>query len=144
MGKPSRDKGGRGEREVAAIFQAHGFDCERVPNSGALRIKGDLYGTLPVHVEVKRQERIQLPAWLRQAAEEAPEGFPPLVAFRQNGEQWYGAAPLPFLVALLAVADAARALCELEDVNPADPDEHLRRLRAAVWALDHEPVGEAV
>ena len=44
MGKPSRDKGARGEREVAAIFRAAGFDCNRVPNSGGLRLKGDLYG----------------------------------------------------------------------------------------------------
>ena len=45
---------------MEAIFRAHGFDCDRVPNSGGLRLKGDLYGTLPVHVEVKRQERAHL------------------------------------------------------------------------------------
>src|SRR5437867_1771533 len=71
MGRLSRDKGNRAELEVAAIFREHGFDCDRVPNSGGLRIKGDLYGSVPVHVEVKRQEVLRLRLWLRQAAGES-------------------------------------------------------------------------
>lgn len=100
MGASERDKGARGEREVAAIFRAHGFDCDRVPNSGGLRLKGDLYGDLPVHVEVKRQERLQLWQWLGQARDEAGDGVP-LVAFRRNGSEWYAALPLAALADLL-------------------------------------------
>ena len=44
MGKPSRQKGVRGELEVRDVFRRHGFDVDRVPNSGGLRIKGDLHG----------------------------------------------------------------------------------------------------
>ena len=99
-GRASRAKGVRGELEVAAIFRAAGFDCDRVPNSGGLRIKGDLYGNVPVHVEVKRAERMRLPEWLAQAALEA-NGRCPVVAFRQSGGQWYAALPLTNLVELL-------------------------------------------
>ena len=60
-----RDKGAAGEREVAAIFQAAGFDCNRVPNSGGLRIKGDLYGNVPAHVESKWQAVLRLEENLR-------------------------------------------------------------------------------
>jgi Holliday junction resolvase len=44
MSKSERRKGQDGELEVARIFQAAGFDCNRTPNSGGLRITGDLYG----------------------------------------------------------------------------------------------------
>jgi len=101
MAKRERAKGIAGELEVAAIFREHGFDCDRVPNSGGLRIKGDLYGGLPVHVEVKRQEVLRLPLWLRQAEAECGP-LVPVVAFRQNRGKWYAAIELSQLAALLA------------------------------------------
>jgi Holliday junction resolvase len=101
MSRAERDKGSRGELEVAAIFRSHGFDCDRTPNSGGLRIRGDLYGTVPAHVEVKRQETLRLPLWLRQAAAEAEPGTMPVVAFRQNHGAWYAALPLHRLAELL-------------------------------------------
>lgn len=107
MGASERRKGVAAEREVAAIFRAAGFDCDRVPNSGGLRIKGDLYGSLPVHVEVKRQERLQLPIWLRQAQREAGTKLP-VVAFRQSRGDWFGVVPLPYLAELLRLAVGGR------------------------------------
>jgi Holliday junction resolvase len=104
VGRASRDKGGRGELEVAAIFRTAGFDCDRVPNSGGLRLKGDLYGDIPVHVEVKRAERLKIPEWLSQARDEAPEGVTPVLAFRRSREAWYACMPLEALVALLSIA----------------------------------------
>ncbi|HTP25419.1 MAG TPA: hypothetical protein VMK12_07125 [Anaeromyxobacteraceae bacterium] len=94
MGKASRVKGAAGEREVAAIFQDAGFDVNRVPNSGGLRLKGDLWGeNLPVHVETKRAERWALPEWLAQAEAECGDKIP-LVAFRRNKGRWYACLPL--------------------------------------------------
>ena len=102
MGSSEREKGARGEREVRDVFRYHGFDCDRVPNSGGLRLKGDLHGDLPgVHVEVKYQERLRLPAWLRQASSEAGDKMP-VVAFRQSRGVWYAVLPLDSLVELLA------------------------------------------
>lgn len=115
MSRSERDKGARGEREVAAIFREHGFDCDRTPNSGGLRVRGDLAGTVPAHVEVKRQERLQLPTWLRQARDEAPEGVVPVVAFRQNGDEWYAVLPLPALALLIADAEVYRATVNLAE-----------------------------
>lgn len=113
MSRAERDKGARGEREVAAIFRKHGFDCDRTPNSGGLRIRGDLYGNVPLHVEVKRQETLRLPLWLRQAEIDAGAAFGryapaevPVVTFRQNGGKWYATLPLDDLARLLK--DATR------------------------------------
>jgi len=47
VGRSERNKGKGGELEVARIFKADGFDCDRTPNSGGLRIAGDLHGELP-------------------------------------------------------------------------------------------------
>src|SRR5205807_3693116 len=102
MSRRERDKGAAGEREVAAIFRAHGFDCDRVPNSGGLRLKGDLYGELPVHVEVKRQERLQLWQWWGQAASDAGVKQRPVVAFRRNRSEWLAVVRLVDLVEVLA------------------------------------------
>lgn len=107
MSRSERIKGAAGEREVAAIFRARGFDCDRTPNSGGLRFRGDLYGNVPVHIEVKRQEVLRLPLWLRQAADEAGERVP-VVAFRQSRGEWYAALPLDALAELLE-AQAVRS-----------------------------------
>jgi len=46
MGKPSRDKGARFEREIVAIAQAHDLKAIRVPLSGATNFaKGDVVVT---------------------------------------------------------------------------------------------------
>ncbi len=62
MGKKSRDKGARWEREVVAILQAHGRAAEKMPLSGALggKWRGDV--SSPVLgsdwvVECKRRAR---------------------------------------------------------------------------------------
>ena len=39
MGKPSRDKGARREREIVALHKAVGVKAERVPLSGAWKYR---------------------------------------------------------------------------------------------------------
>jgi Holliday junction resolvase len=107
MPAKSRRKGVVGEREVARIFQAAGFDVRGLEGLGDhLIVPGvslDRWSdrSLTMHVEVKRQERVQLPIWLRQAQAEAPQGTIAVVAFRQNRDDWYAALPLAQLVELL-------------------------------------------
>lgn len=104
MANSSRRKGLVGEREVAYILKAAGFDVR------GLEARGDHLCAVPpsssttprwLHVEVKRHERIQLPMWLRQAELDAPADTVPLVAFRQNLGEWYAALRLAALVSLL-------------------------------------------
>lgn len=122
MARASRDKGTRGELEVAALFRVAGFDCNRTPNSGGLHIAGDLVGDVPVHVEVKRAERLKLPEWLAQARDEAPAGVTPVVAFRRSREPWYAAIPLEALIALLSMV----RLLELEATEWKPPAALMR------------------
>jgi len=103
MSKTERDKGLRGELEIKHVFAAHGWTMRGLEGQGdhiALRaVVHEQNGypvakTLALHVECKRQERLALPAWLRQAEEEAPDATVPVVVFRQNREQWYVALSL--------------------------------------------------
>lgn len=101
MSRSERTKGKAGELEVARIFKARGFDCDRTPNSGGLRIAGDLHGDLPVHVEVKRQETARPWLWAQQARSEAPAGSRWLVAMRRSRDEWLALLPLVTVVHLL-------------------------------------------
>lgn len=106
MSGRERRKGNAGELEVARIFKAAGFDCDRVPNSGGLRIKGDLHGDLPVHVEVKRQETARPWLWTKQARDDSPAGATWLVAMRRSHDEWLAMLPLVRVVKLLAIESA--------------------------------------
>lgn len=97
----SRTKGRAGEQEVARLLREAGFDVDRVPNSGGLRVKGDITGLDGFHLEVKRKERLDLWTCLEQARTEAPEGDVPLLIFRRNRSEWQACLPLSDLIELL-------------------------------------------
>jgi len=110
----SRAKGLRGEHEVAAIWERHGFAVRGLEGEGdhLCILNGNaVFGprdgwtvgrALTIHSEVKRQERLQLWAWIAQAEAEAPMGTVPVVSFRRNRSPWYAAVRLETLAELLA------------------------------------------
>ena len=89
MGKRSRDKGQRGEREFASIMTEWlgGVIRRRL---GQERDEGhDLVGLEPFAVEVKRCETLKIPEWWRQAKKSAHAAqLRPALAYRQNGKDW--------------------------------------------------------
>lgn len=101
MGKAQRDKGANGEREVVAMLRAHGFPCHRTPNSGGLFIPGDIVGMPRLHLEVKRQERLSLPAWCAQAEAEAPEDTTPMVVYRSSRQPWRAVVDFDWLLGVI-------------------------------------------
>jgi Holliday junction resolvase len=100
VSRSERSKGARGEREVATILRQYRLPAVRTPNSGGLHIRGDLTGVSGWHFEVKRQETIRLPQWLRQAADECGDAVP-VVAFRQSRGEWFATLPLHDLARLI-------------------------------------------
>jgi len=90
-GSGRRRKGVKGEHEVLKLFIEHGFDVR------GLEAKGDhlaLRGRLVLHLETKRQERLRIPEWMRQAESEAPGGALPVLVYRRNAEDWHVVMPL--------------------------------------------------
>lgn len=88
----------KGEQEVARIFRDAGMKVERLQQQQGL--VPDLIVADDLYVDTKRQERLQLPMWLRQARTQAPKGMVPVVAFRQSRGEWYACLPLDDLVRL--------------------------------------------
>ena len=92
-GRKSRDKGARGEREVAELLNGRrtGQMQSQEDSSEADVEAGEPLWNEAFHTEVKRQERLQMNRWHKQAAADAAEkiGHPiPLVVYRSNGEPW--------------------------------------------------------
>ena len=103
MGKPSRDKGKRGEREFAAVLIDHGFTARRgVQYSGGVDSPDVICTELhDVHFEVKRVEKPNLKAAYAQAFQDA--GIKePVVVTRQNGQQWMTYCSAAYFIGLQA------------------------------------------
>ena len=98
MGKSSRDKGARGERELANIYKERGFKCRRAGNSLGL---ADCVGVPGLHIEVKRQEKLNIWAAMDQAEGDAREGEIPTVHYRRNRSDWWVTLPLSDFIDLL-------------------------------------------
>ena len=86
MGKMSRDKGKRGEREFASVCKANGYDCKRGQQYNGIGGE-DVVGLDGVHIEVKRTETLSLYTAMGQAKRDA-HGKIPIVAHRRNDCEW--------------------------------------------------------
>lgn len=92
MGKMSREKGKRGEREFASLCRQQGYDARRTAQyCGKTGDASDVIGLPGVHVEVKRVERLNLYDAIAQAVRDATaagRGDIPIVASRKNDCGW--------------------------------------------------------
>ena len=90
----SRDKGCRGERELANKLKEYGFDCRRGQQYCGANGDADVVGLDGVHIEVKRTERLSLYDALAQAKHDARGGEMPVVMHRKNHCEWVVIQPL--------------------------------------------------
>lgn len=87
----SKQKGKRGELECAKILRDLGFkDVRRSVqyNGQAEEGQPDLVGIPGVHIEVKRNERLNVNEAMDQAMRDCKEGDTPVVIHRKNGKPW--------------------------------------------------------
>jgi Holliday junction resolvase len=89
MGKMSREKGKRGEREAAAeIRRLFGVEaCRGAQHRGGPDAPDIRTAICGVHFEVKRRETLRLTDALSQAIADAGENIP-VVLHRANGQPW--------------------------------------------------------
>lgn len=72
MGRMSREKGKRFEREVAHLFADWGYKAHRTAQyKGNTGQAGDVEGIPYIHIEAKHQERMELYKWYEQAEADA-------------------------------------------------------------------------
>ena len=85
----SRQKGKRGELEVARLCRAHGCDCRRTAQyCGNTGEAADVVGLPGIHIEVKRVQRLNLEDAMSQAKRDAKPGELPSVFHRKNNCEW--------------------------------------------------------
>lgn len=88
MGKLSREKGKRGEREWANLCKQYGFDCRRTAQfCGKTGEAADVVGIDGIHQEVKWVERLKLRDAMEQAKRDCRDNIP-IVAHKKNGKEW--------------------------------------------------------
>ena len=90
MGKFSRDKGKRGELELASSLRDFGFpDAHRSQQFCGSSSSADLLGVPGIHIEVKRCERLSIYDAYEQAVRDS-EGTEdiPIVFHRRSGKPW--------------------------------------------------------
>ena len=121
----SKEKGKRGERELASILYHWGGWMAR--RTGFMQSqKGHEAADvdcpeLPIHWEAKRCQVIKMIDWLAQARGDAKEDQMPVVAFRKNHMPWHVTLSLEHFIQLLS-------LCDLEALR-----EQLKQQEKSKW-----------
>ena len=93
MAKMSRDKGKRGEREIASILRSYGYDARRGVQYHGGQDSPDVVGLPGIHIEVKRVERLSLYDAMAQSRADSGADMP-IVMHRRNDSKWLVIQPL--------------------------------------------------
>ena len=87
MGKMSKAKGARGERECASILRGYGYDTRRGCQFKGGEDSPDVVGLPKIHIECKRVERLNLYDAMAQSIRDAGNDLP-AVFHRRNNCEW--------------------------------------------------------
>lgn len=89
MGKSSREKGKRGERELASILrEEYGWDCRRGQQFSGANGDADVVGLPYIHIECKRVEKLNIYDAIDQSRRDAKPDELPAVFHRKNNCDW--------------------------------------------------------
>lgn len=102
----SRQKGKRGELELAHFLTEHGFPARRGQQYSGTETSADVLaeGLEDYHLEGKRVQSFQLYAALQQAIEDGGGKKTPIVCHRRNNKEWVAVMRLEDLLALITKA----------------------------------------
>lgn len=84
----SRQKGARGERELAKKLKEYGYDCRRGQQYCGANGDADVIGLPKIHIECKRVERLNIEDAMAQSKRDAKEDEIPTVMHRKNECEW--------------------------------------------------------
>ena len=84
-----RRKGKEAELELARLLRSQGHLCARRGQQySGVNGDADVIGVKGIHIEVKRQEKVNDEKWMKQSEDDARKGEIPVVIYRRNHEQW--------------------------------------------------------
>jgi len=116
----SKQKGKRGEREVAHLLRLYGFDGRRGVQYSGSPDSPDVVGLPGWHIEVKLVERLNVYEAWKQATRESGEDQPLLFHRRSRSDWLVTLDGHVFLTLLRSWADFLRPLSEIE--GDEEPD----------------------
>ena len=112
----SRNKGKKGERELANILKDYGYDCRRGQQYNGLDGE-DVVGLDYIHIECKRVQKLNIDEALQQAKRDSKAGQIPTVFHRKNKEKWKVTMDLDDWIKLYNEYYSSMKLKELEGQN---------------------------
>jgi hypothetical protein len=112
----SRQKGARGEREVAALFNTvrHGFHQSQKTSQSSDVDHPRLW------IEVKRREEPFNPDWMAQACADCPHHKVPIVIYRRSRTKWRVRLYLQALIDLIGYQPTSDIHTCLVDLSAED------------------------
>lgn len=85
----SRQKGARGERELAEYLRSYGYEARRGQQYSGANGDADVVGLPGFHIECKRVEHLDLYGAVEQSARDAKESAEiPIVCHRKDRREW--------------------------------------------------------
>lgn len=84
----SRQKGCRGERDLAKKLREYGYEARRGQQYNGADGSADVLGLPGIHIECKRVERLNLEDAMAQSKRDARDGEIPTVMHRKNNCEW--------------------------------------------------------
>lgn len=90
----SRDKGKRGELELARELREYGYDCRRGQQYCGVNGDADVVGLPRIHIECKRVEKLNIYDAVAQAIHDKKDGELPAVFHRRDRMNWLVTMPL--------------------------------------------------
>lgn len=86
--KNSREKGARGERELASKLRDYGFKTRRGQQYCGANGDADVVGLPGIHIECKRVEKLNIYNALQQAQDDKKDDEIAVVMHRKDREKW--------------------------------------------------------
>lgn len=125
MGKASREKGKRGERELANLLKSYGFmESRRNQQYNGSAGDADVVGLPNVHIEVKRVEKLNIHTAIKQAKSDARVGEMPAVFSKRSRDGWLVTMPFESWIELYkqsgnreSPSAEAPACCQREEAS---------------------------
>lgn len=84
----SRQKGARGERELANVLKEYGYDTRRGQQYSGANGDADVVGLPHIHIECKRVEKLNIDKAMQQSMEDSRENEVPVVMHRKDRQRW--------------------------------------------------------
>ena len=84
----SKDKGRRGERELAFQLRQYGYGTRRGQQYSGVNGDADVVGLPGIYIECKRREKLNIYDAIKQASSDSTPDKLPAVFWRRNRQPW--------------------------------------------------------